>query len=89
MLDLYGSGYVFEHVLSSIQQEQRQRRYQNYIADVLRLMGENVAGLCHGMYITTKWSDMADPQKQEERNADDIARDIIKRAGLRATESGG
>ena len=45
-------------------------------------MGENVAVLVNGSYIQSKWTDLIKENKQDNRSADEIAEDIIRRAGL-------
>jgi hypothetical protein len=35
-----------------------------------------------GSYITVKWREMAERKPEDERSADEIAMDIITRAGL-------
>ena len=53
-----------------------------YITDVLRLIGENVAhsNLQGGSYISARWFETTKPE--DDRSADEIAMDVIKRAGL-------
>ena len=54
-----------------------------YVTDVLRLIGENAAAFTNGNYIPTRWIDLN--TVKEERNADEIALDIIRGAGLKVT----
>ena len=58
-------------------------QYKTYIADVLRLTGENIAGLVHGNYVKTTWSEIMSPEVQDTRTGDEIAYEAIKRAGLK------
>lgn len=65
--------------------EVKENAYKSYIADCLRLMGENVYYLTQGQgpgYFDIRWADIDNPPKQDDRTGDDIAADVIKRAGL-------
>lgn len=77
-----GKRYVIDYCISRWKREAKQEAYQSYIAEVLRLMGENVAVLARGSYIRSKWTDLTKEDKQDNRSADEIAEDIIRRAGL-------
>lgn len=83
MLDLMGSGYVIEHCISAFQHDMEEKQYRTYLTDTLRLIGENVAALSHGSYIANRWIDTKKKEQNEEKSADEIAADIIRRAGLK------
>ena len=70
-----------EHVWAAYNQEAKEISYKRYMADVSRLIGENLAMLTHGDYVASRWMDDS-PQKEEPEDGDAIALDIIKRAGL-------
>lgn len=80
MLDLFGRGYVLDHVLAQLKIENRDRSYKQYIADVLQLIGENAARMVAGSYVSQRWSAYQEPE--DNRTGDEIALDIITRAGL-------
>lgn len=80
-MELYGRGYVIDHCTAQLQQETEEKAYRKYIADNLRLLGENVALLTRGYYYPGKWGE--DPPKEDNRTADEIVEDVFKRAGLR------
>ena len=50
------------------------------MADVLRLLGENAAMLTKGSYYPGRWGEA--PPLEDDRTGDEIAADIILRAGL-------
>lgn len=85
MLELFGSGYVLDYCVVQLQQEQKERSYKRYISEVLRLMGENVAKAIGGSYYASRWDDR--PQPEDDRTGDEVAMDIINRAGLRVKGS--
>lgn len=60
----------------------REKAYRGYVTDVLRLIGENIATVARGSYITSRWLDLEDEKKPDNRSADEIAADIILKAGL-------
>jgi len=77
-----GKRYIIDYCISRWKRESKDEAYQGYIAEVLRLLGENAAVLAHGSYIQSKWTDLIKENKQDNRSADEIAEDIIRRAGL-------
>lgn len=63
--------------------EQEEKTYKAYITDVLQLICENVAQTApKGSYITAKWRELATDKPKDERSADEIALDVIRKAGL-------
>ena len=64
-------------------EEQEEKTYKVYITDVLQLIGQNVASaVSKGSYITVRWYDLVTKKPEDEKDADEIAADIITRAGL-------
>ena len=53
-----------------------------YVAGCLRIISENTAKMGGGSYITAKLSDIINPKPVEKRTGEEIAADIIKRAGI-------
>ena len=53
-----------------------ERSYRAYVTDSLQAAGQN-------KYLTERWLDLITLQKRDTRSADEIALDIISRAGLR------
>ena len=56
--------------------------YRIYVADCLRIISENTAKMCGGAYITAKFADIINPKPADNRTGEEIASDIIKRAGI-------
>lgn len=50
--------------------------YRVYVTDSLQLAGQN-------KYLTTRWAEMQDIGYKDARTGDEIALDVIKRAGLK------
>ena len=63
-------------------QHQRDLAYRIYVTDCLRIISENTAKMCGGSYITAKLADIINPKPVEDRTGEEIAADIIKRAGI-------
>ena len=91
MLELYGRGYVVDHVIASFQREQEEEFYRMYVTDCLRILTENtthyvIAGygnVDYGAHIKERWAEMRKKvEPKEEKSGDEIAADIIARAGL-------
>ena len=63
-------------------QHQRDLAYRIYVTDCLRIISENTAKMGGGSYITAKFSDIINPKPADNRTGEEIAADIIKRAGI-------
>ena len=64
------------------QSQQRDLAYRIYVSDCLRIIGENTAKMGGGSYITAKFVDIINPKPVDNRTGEEIAADIIKRAGI-------
>ena len=76
---------MIEYCIAAYEQEAKDFSYKRYMADVVRLIGENLAVLAKGSYIASRWMDKQEPD--EPLDGDAIALDIIKRAGLKLQEN--
>lgn len=63
-------------------QHQRDFAYRIYVTDCLRIISENTAKIGGGSYITAKFEDIINPKPVDNRTGEEIAADIIKRAGI-------
>ena len=70
------------YAMARYQSQQRDLAYRIYVADCLRIISENTAKVGGGSYITAKLSDIINPKPVEKRTGEEIAADIIKRAGI-------
>lgn len=57
--------------------------YRVYVSDTLRIISENTARFGGGVYTKQRYYDVINPPKVDTRTGDEIAADIIKRAGLK------
>ena len=70
------------YAMARYQSQQRDLAYRIYVTDCLRIISENTAKICGGSYITAKFADIINPKPFYKRNGEEIAADIIKRAGI-------
>ena len=68
--------------ISLFQKEQEDKAVKIYYAECLRIITENTAKIGGGPYITVKLDDILNPKQVENRTGEEIAADIIKRAGI-------
>ena len=68
--------------ISLFQKEQEDKAVKIYYAECLRIITENTANMGGGSYVTAKLSDITNPKPVEKRTGEEIAADIIKRAGI-------
>ena len=68
--------------ISLFQKEQEDKAVKIYYAECLRIFTENTAKICSGSYITVKLADILNPKQVENITGEEIAADIIKRAGI-------
>ena len=68
--------------ISLFQKEQEDKAVKIYYAECLRVITENTAKIGGGSYITAKLSDIINPKPVDNRSCEEIAADIIKRAGI-------
>ena len=70
------------YAIARYQSQQRDLAYRIYVADCLRIISENTAKMGGGSYITAQLADIINPKPVENRTGEEIAADIIKRAGI-------
>ena len=70
------------YAMARYQSQQRDLAYRIYVTDCLRIISENTAKMCGGSYITAKLADIINPKPVDDRTGEEIAADIINRAGI-------
>ena len=81
MLGLMGSEYVIEHCVAEHNIRINQKAYQIYTTDLLKAIAET-----NGVEVYRRFADFISPTQEDKRTGDEIALDIIKRAGLKVKE---
>ena len=69
------------YAIARFNHHQRDLAYRIYVTDCLRIISENTAKPGDS-YITAKFSDIINPKPVDNRTGEEIAADIIKRAGI-------
>ena len=64
------------------------KAYRIYVTDCLKMISRSTAGFLKGPYMQTRFYDIAFKRNPETRTGEEIAADIIKRAGLVVKKSG-
>ena len=70
------------YAMARYQSQQRDLAYRIYVTDCLRIISENTAKIGGGSYITAKFEDIINPKPVDNRTGEEIAADIINRAGI-------
>lgn len=70
------------YAMARYKSQQRDLAYRIYVSDCLRIISENTAKICGGSYITAKLADIINPKPVDDRTGEEIAADIINRAGI-------
>ena len=70
------------YAIARYQSQQRDLAYRIYVCDCLRIISENTAKMGGGSYITAKFADIINPKPVDDRTGEEIAADIIKKAGI-------
>lgn len=79
---MFGWGYVKDFCISLFQKEQEDKAVKFYYAECLRIITENTAKMVDGSYMKVKFTDIINPKPVDKRTGEEIAADIIKRAGI-------
>lgn len=80
MAELLGAGYVVDYCISRYKHKQEEKQYRVYITDALMTIANNIVNVAGGQKIVTRYYDLGKPQ--DTRTGNEIAIDVIKRAGL-------
>lgn len=78
MLNLMGSIYVIEHVIAEYEIESEEKFYKTYITDLLKTLAE-----INNITVSGRFIDLLNISPEPEKTGDEIAKDIIERAGLK------
>jgi len=85
MLDLIGKGYIVDHCVSLFNDRMKERLYRVYITDTLKCLNDNVAKVVGGSVLKARYYDLLEEgnKKEIEKTGDEIALEIIRKAGLK------
>lgn len=66
-----------------LKQQIEEDAYKAYTAECFRIITENTANVSNKSYINKSYVDMIYPQAVDNRTGEEIAADVIKKAGLK------
>lgn len=93
LAEIVGNGYVMDHCISVFLHETKEKtdelKYRIYVTDCLRMLTETTARCVMSgsnvSYIGMRYADTLDgfkAKKEPEKTGDEIALEVIKKAGL-------
>ena len=77
---------MINHCIAFFRTRKEERLYRAYITDILKVTAEMVAAYTGAQITAGDFKELAGWVKTDDRTGDEIAADIIKRAGLRTNE---
>ncbi len=80
LVELLGAGYVVDYCVSRYKHKQEEKQFRAYLTDVLMYMNNSIANRFGGMVISKRYIDLNKPE--DNRSGDEIAVDVMQRAGL-------
>lgn len=80
---------MIEHCTYAWREKKEQEAYRVYLTDTIRVISESVARFGGGPYIEARYADIIHPKPKDTRTGNEIAADVIKRAGIKLVKKGG
>lgn len=82
-LEIFGEGYIAQHVMQYIKREYRTLLYRIYMTDAVKIIAENAAHFAGGSTLAKRYYDMLGEEKPKpEKTAEQIIDEVTKNAGL-------
>ena len=78
LLDLFGREYVIEHMIAEHDNRMHEKVYRSYTADLLKVIAESM-----GATVSQRYTDLITEEPQETMSGDEVALQVIKKAGLK------
>lgn len=72
-----------KYVYARMEKEHKETLYRAYITDTLQVIAENTARFAGGKTISKRYVDFIRPDKYRGKTGNEVAADIIRRAGLK------
>lgn len=66
-----------------LENKSKETAYRIYVTDALKTISENTAKYSGGSYLTKRYADIIKPGPVDSRTGEEIAADVIKKAGLK------
>lgn len=74
---------MIDHCISLFNKQAKEEAYRTYVTDTLKALNGNFAKIFGGSFFNMRYYDSVNPAEESDKSGDEIARDIIKRAGLK------
>lgn len=75
---MFGEDYLLQYIEQRIEEENRQKQYQYYVTDSLRLISENTAHFGQGKYMSIRFADMIEKRADEpQRTSEEIKQSVF------------
>lgn len=75
-LELFGSGYVIDHCVSTLNMKYRQDLFRDYMAEGIRATVNNLSHVFGGVTMEVSYHDLIHPPKKETRTEEEIINHI-------------
>ena len=86
MIDIMGRRYIIEHIATEYRRRKVYEAYQIYVTDCLKGIADmNLKYFSHNNNaeaVRMRFAEILKPEKADKRTANEIADDILQRAGL-------
>ena len=73
---------MIDHCIQAARHEHTEVLFRSYISDLLKAMAES-----NGVIVNYRYAEIILPKAKDNRTGDDVALDVIKRAGLKVKEN--
>ena len=74
------------YAVARFQREQQDMAYRIFVTDCLRMITQSTAAVCQGTYMDARFADFINGKPADTRTGDEIAVDIIRRAGIEVVQ---
>lgn len=77
MINICGKGYIIEHYVSFLRLEAKEKSYQTYVTDALRVIANNSAHKKDDVIINSRWIELIDNVQKEAPEEEKTAEEVI------------
>ena len=85
MLELMGSEYVIDHVVAEHNIRMKEEMFRVYVSDIAKAIAEKSA--FDSMHVHKRYYDLINAEEEQDgKTGDEIALEVIERAGLKVRD---
>lgn len=75
---------MIDYCVAAFAKDEEERVYRAYLTDALQAISHNTAGMAaEGHVMTRRFAELVNWVEEDTRTGDEVAADVIKRAGLK------